>query len=313
MHRPSVFVFAGALLILIACSSERASDPPVETPSTPSTPGTPAAAATVGAMGGTVAGDNLTLTIPPGALASEQTITVTATNDSVPSEYEGVSRMYQFAPDGIVFMKPVQIRFTNAGDPTGVVLVWSKQGAPGYDEIATTSTATSVLGFITHFSHGFLARHPPKKDAGADATTDATTDAGPACSGACAPADCCNDTCVDRSTSNTNCGACGNTCSGGQTCQGGTCTCPAGDTNCSGICVNLQTSNVDCGACGNACTMGKNCQGGQCLSGGCTAPLVFCGTCVDTSNDTSNCGACFHFCSSTEVCSGGQCVPSQGL
>lgn len=57
--------------------------------------------------------------------------------------------------------------------------------------------------------------------------------------------------CVDTSSSQTNCGGCGITCGGSQTC-------------CSGGCVNLLNSNQHCGMCGRACP----CLLGGCVGGG---------------------------------------------
>jgi hypothetical protein len=47
---------------------------------------------------------------------------------------------------------------------------------------------------------------------------------------------------------------------------GGTCTCPAGTSNCSGTCVNLSTTSLDCGACGTACAANQVCSGGACIN-----------------------------------------------
>jgi hypothetical protein len=86
------------------------------------------------------------------------------------------------------------------------------------------------------------------------------------------PADGCE---TNLSTSLTNCGACGNVCSGANgsaTCIAGACglTCNAGFANCDGNLANgceanLSTDSQNCGACGIACPSGKSCSGGACV------------------------------------------------
>jgi hypothetical protein len=73
----------------------------------------------------------------------------------------------------------------------------------------------------------------------------------------------CNGFCVNLSANNSNCGACGNVCSGSQ-CTNGSCGCPAGEQLCSGACVNLKTDRNNCGACGAACSLGQRCSNAEC-------------------------------------------------
>jgi hypothetical protein len=98
---------------------------------------------------------------------------------------------------------------------------------------------------------------PPVIDASADAPIEA---AATACPGAEVL---CSGGCVDPSSSNGNCGACGNACSNGETCQGGACACPSGETTCGGHCVAESDDPDHCGACGHGC-LGGACSGGLC-------------------------------------------------
>jgi hypothetical protein len=69
----------------------------------------------------------------------------------------------------------------------------------------------------------------------------------------CAPfVMCCYGMCWDTDTDPSNCGMCGNVCSG---------TTPG---CCSGSCKDLDSDNNNCGSCGNVCTGGKTCQNGEC-------------------------------------------------
>ena len=77
----------------------------------------------------------------------------------------------------------------------------------------------------------------------------------------------CGNGCVQLQHDQLNCGTCGNACSAGNVCSGGTCalSCQAGLTSCTGSCRDLQTDDANCGACGTACGTGMTCSGGACV------------------------------------------------
>lgn len=84
---------------------------------------------------------------------------------------------------------------------------------------------------------------------------------GPDCqSGLCCGA----GVCVD--SSNSNCGACGNVCSGGMGCVSGSCQCPPNQTNCGGTCADTLTDANNCGSCAHVCPSGQICQSGACVA-----------------------------------------------
>jgi len=87
----------------------------------------------------------------------------------------------------------------------------------------------------------------------------------------------CGGTCKNLSLDSFNCGACGQTCSGGMICTGGGCACPPGLTNCGGTCANLATDPMNCGACGANCGAGFSCGcgGTWCCPTGTTCVPVF--------------------------------------
>jgi hypothetical protein len=81
---------------------------------------------------------------------------------------------------------------------------------------------------------------------------------------------CCSGDCVDTRGNSYHCGACGNACTGGTTCQeitiGGAfeCACPDSKTECDGTCVDTKTDPNNCGACGHVCPNSGSCQDGEC-------------------------------------------------
>jgi hypothetical protein len=116
--------------------------------------------------------------------------------------------------------------------------------------------------------------------------------------------------CKDVQTDPLNCGACGNACTNGLQCVGGTCTCPPGWLSCAGQCTNVQTDTKNCGACGTTCASDKICGSGVCQCPSGTAPCN--GICTDTVNDPANCGGCGSACSAGLDCTLGSCGCAPG-
>ena len=118
--------------------------------------------------------------------------------------------------------------------------------------------------------------------------------------------ECCGDSyCTDLSD-NANCGACGNTCTGGKTCENYDCRCPAGQTDCNGVCVDLTSNHDNCGTCGNKCDAAFSCTDSECRCS--DSGLMPCnGECIDPYRDDENCGLCGRRCSEGEQCLSGNC------
>ncbi len=116
----------------------------------------------------------------------------------------------------------------------------------------------------------------------------------------------CGSACVDTNGDSSNCGVCGNACSGGQTCQSGVCKCASGQLSCGGSCVASDATN--CGSCGTACPSGQVCSNNSCGTS-CSSSQTLCNTaCVDTTTSGANCGSCGHACTSTQHCASSACV-----
>lgn len=96
----------------------------------------------------------------------------------------------------------------------------------------------------------------------------------------------CNGICRNLSTSDTNCGVCGNVCNQSEDC-------------CNGVCTPLDTCS-DCGFCGNACASDEGC----------------CNRARRKLNTTQNCGTydsgCGVKCDTGEICQAGHCVCPSG-
>ena len=110
--------------------------------------------ATIGAKGGTVTlSGGPTLTIPPGALSADTTITITALSDQPTSG--ALSPVYQFGPEGTTFAAPVTVTFPLSTSGAQASVLWSAPGTPlTYEAPATTVAGTTATAEVTHFSNG---------------------------------------------------------------------------------------------------------------------------------------------------------------
>lgn len=116
-----LLVLVSAGLLVVGCdsgSSGMDDDPPQPPP--------PDVSEEIGPDGGTVstADGRLTLTIPEGALASTETITIDAmTTSDLGSEFDavtdqlGIENAYELGPDGLSFDQPVAVRFITTQAP----------------------------------------------------------------------------------------------------------------------------------------------------------------------------------------------------
>ncbi len=138
--------------------------------------------------------------------------------------------------------------------------------------------------------------------------------------------------CVDSVGGDSNCGACGVTCTTGEaSCQGGSCVClidecPAGVSTDAGVCTDTNIDVNNCGGCAYSsanpsqfmCGMGEGCVNGscQCLSGFSQCPGNGTPYCADLTGDLHNCGQCGNACQHDQECipvgSGGECVCNTG-
>lgn len=112
--------------------------------------------------------------------------------------------------------------------------------------------------------------------------------------------------CANLATDAMNCGMCGRTCPGGQTCAASACRCASPMTACGADCVDLRNDASNCGACGRACSTGQYCNASTCTACG---SRVVCGSgpCTDLNTDPANCGACGNACSHGMACITGTC------
>ena len=120
----------------------------------------------VGALGGTVMENGVTLVIPANALTSDTPITVTAT--SAPAGFTLASTAFQFGPSGTTFAEPVAVTIPLTASTPGAHMFWSNTSG-GVDDIGGIVSGLNVTANVSHFSFGFDA--VPSSDVGAGGTT----------------------------------------------------------------------------------------------------------------------------------------------
>ena len=130
----------------------------------------------VGPAGGQVAiGDTVVIDIPAGALASNTTITATATEAAAPPNTVAAATPYLLGPEGTQFAVPVTLTLAFASSSADIVIYTAPANTTAYQAMPTTVVdASHVRAQTTHFSI-FAAAAPIANDE-VDATT--SSDAG---------------------------------------------------------------------------------------------------------------------------------------
>ena len=146
-----------ALALALACpgSHEPGTDPPMATPRAQPPVGS-SESALIGPAGGTVALGELTLTVPEGALDAPVELTITATDRPTPDRFEGYSRVFTFAPEGLRFARPVRVALPFTGDPALTTIFWTLAESESYAAVPTRTEDGLALAEVHHFSQAFV-------------------------------------------------------------------------------------------------------------------------------------------------------------
>jgi hypothetical protein len=120
----------------------------------------------IGPNGGTVSACGSVLAIPPGALTTTTTISMSCDPLATVPGFVLDSPLYRFAPDGLTFARPATATLAFAAPPgTSPALYWSRPGG-GYAAIASSVQGVYVVASIGHFSTGFVGALVAAQDGG---------------------------------------------------------------------------------------------------------------------------------------------------
>jgi len=158
---------------------------------------------------------------------------------------------------------------TLVGAGLGAIASFAMIGTSRSFFLDTGTPADLVLPQPLSVGPGQVAAGMPSKSPPVQAVAPPPS-ANPNIAGCSARQESCHGSCVDTITfmnDSNNCGRCGNICSVGETCTGGSCSCGPGYSSCMGSCISdaaLMSDNNNCGRCGNSCSIGQTCMGGTC-------------------------------------------------
>ncbi len=204
----------------------------------------------IGAAGGMIELNAVTLIIPPGALTADTAIGIAEIGATLPEPYRAVTPIYRFTPDGLAFLVPATVRFAIVGDTMNVDVLWSRvPPATGFDNLGKTRGPSQISAQITHFSDGFGG------DTGGTCANDSVCRQA---AGGPTPGNwyCCGTgdikNCVDTNAHAQNCDGCGRVCEVGK------------------YCAPISQSTATCLTCegtGAACALDRQCCSGTCTPG----------------------------------------------
>jgi hypothetical protein len=123
---------------------------------------------TIGASGGALTFEDVTLQVPAGALDHEVAITISRASSGTPDAYVALSPVYGFEPAGLRFLAPasVEIQLPELG---AAELLWSAAGG-GFEALPAERRQHAIRGEVTYLGRGFAGRRAPAngRDAGSD-------------------------------------------------------------------------------------------------------------------------------------------------
>lgn len=148
----SVAKFTVAALVLAGCTSG-----PSPTTSSSAAPVTPQ-------DGGHASLGGVSVTIPAGGVASQESISISSTDEltNVPAGATPRSALYSVVLGGAELSKPATITFPKPRGADPLVVLW-QDGRGGWEPLPTRVAGDRVTAQTTHFSGGFLASIDIKK------------------------------------------------------------------------------------------------------------------------------------------------------
>ncbi|MGE3631742.1 MAG: hypothetical protein AB7P00_17670, partial [Sandaracinaceae bacterium] len=114
------------------------------------------ASATIGAAGGELTLEALSLGVPAVSFDAETEISVTVIEETLPAFFTAFSPVFEFAPAGLVFDAPATIRLPFEGDPETATIFWTTEDGQTYAALDTRIEDGLAVAEVAHFSRAFV-------------------------------------------------------------------------------------------------------------------------------------------------------------
>jgi hypothetical protein len=114
------------------------------------------ASALIGPAGGTLSLAGAVLEVPPGALAAQTELTITATYREAPSAFASYSPVYELSPAGLAFERPVSLRIPYRSDSPAATLFWDVPARGAYAAVRTRLDDGYAVAEVDEVSDGFV-------------------------------------------------------------------------------------------------------------------------------------------------------------
>ncbi len=125
------------------------------------------------AAGGMLELEAAKLTVPAGAVSADLKVSITSVQNPAGSNYQALTPVFRFKPDGTEFAAPVTVEFDlGSTAATAPLIFWTRKGSSVFERQRTTRSGSKVSAQVTHFSQGFVAEAPSTGSADGGRPTD---------------------------------------------------------------------------------------------------------------------------------------------
>lgn len=112
----------------------------------------------IGAAGGSITVEQVTLTVPANAVSSDVMFSVTSSPTPAASNYTAYTPIYVFKPENTDYQTPLTVEFDISGKTVkNPVVYWTRKGSAVFERQPSTVNGSKVSAKVTHFSMGFVA------------------------------------------------------------------------------------------------------------------------------------------------------------
>ncbi|MEM9072961.1 MAG: hypothetical protein AAGE52_30935 [Myxococcota bacterium] len=140
----------------LGCPKVRDLEPePIVEPDNPVVVGADVSAM-IGPAGGSLALNDLTVTIPPGALDTMTEVRAIAETGTIPEGFTAFTPVVRFEPEELQFAAPIRISFPFEGNSSIATLFWTRDGGDEFAALETTVEEDLAIGETNRLGKAFV-------------------------------------------------------------------------------------------------------------------------------------------------------------